>query len=227
MIIFNYPPHFYNRFMQKPLLLFTLSFFFVLTIFMVWLNTQNSQPFRTDLKQSIIEKLRSIDSLSKIKKVDVVYILGGNQKSLQFKAKTVSELFHNGICKRIWVLSSSGITEYNPSLGRNWTNDEWTIMRLGKYGIPKEDIELIKVDEGFFGTYSEAKDVSNLIIERGHNSVLLIAQPYHTRRVRTCFNKTLGSHPVSVYIHDSGEKMPLRYLIVEYIKLKVYQYFLI
>jgi len=64
--------------------------------------------------------------------------LGGSQRSLELKYKTASELFHKGICKRIWILSRPGKTEYSKSLRRNLTNDECSLLlllggRLKKY----------------------------------------------------------------------------------------------
>ena len=198
-----------------------------MTVSAVWLNSNHAQAFRTDLKQSIIKELISIKSPAPEEKVDVIYVLGGNQASLGFKAKTVSGFFQKGICKRIWVSSLSGITEYNQVLGRNWTKNEYTLMKLKKFGIPNKYVELIKIKEGFFGTFSEAEKISSLLEEKGYKSILLVAQPYHTQRVNLSFNKYLADQNVSMYIQGSGERMWMRHLIVEYIKLKVYKYFLI
>ena len=143
------------------------------------------------------------------------------------KYKTAAELFHKGICKRIWILSRPGKTEYNRSLGRNLTNDEWSVLKLKEFGVPEENIEPIKMDEGFFGTFSEAKGISSLIKGRGYKDILLVAQLYHTRRVKLSFNKFMTDQNVSLNIIGSGEQLFLRHHIVEFIKLKIYQYFLV
>ena len=193
----------------------------------IWLTTKSAGNFRTDLKQSILKKLIRVNPPGPGEKVDVMYLLGGNQTSMEFKSKTASEFFHKGLCRKIWVMSRPGITKYNRALGRNWTENEYSIMKLKKFGIPEKNIEVIKINEGFFGTYSEARGISSVIREKQYKSILLITQPYHTHRVKICFNKFLSDEKVSRYVQGSSERMLLRHLIVEFIKLKVYQSLLI
>ena len=105
--------------------------------------------------------------------------------------------------------------------------DEWSVLKLKEYGVPEENVEAIKIDEGFFGTYSEAKGISSLIKIRGYKSILLVAQLYHTHRVKLSFNKFMADQNISLNIIGSGEQLFLRHHIVEFIKLKIYQYFLV
>jgi hypothetical protein len=128
--------------------------------------------------------------------------------------------------KKILILSRTGKTEYSVSLGRNLTNDEWSILKLKEFGVPKERIETIRINEGFFGTFSEAKGISSLIKNRGYKSLLLISSPDHTHRVKISFNKHLKGR-AAFYVQGSEEKQFLRDLIVEFFKLKVYQYLLV
>ena len=128
--------------------------------------------------------------------------------------------------KKILILSRTGKTEYSVSLGRNLTNDEWSILKLKEFGVPKERIETIRINEGFFGTFSEAKGISSLIKNRGYKSLLLIPSPDHTHRVKISFNKHLKGR-AAFYVQGSEEKQFLRDLIVEFFKLKVYQYLLV
>jgi len=213
--------------MQKPLTVFILSLFSILIVFAALLGSNNARIFRADLKQSIRKELINVVPPAPGEKIDVIYILGGNQTSMELKSKTASEFFQNGMCNKIWIMSGSGITEYSKKLGRNWTKNEYAIKQLKESGIPKKNIELVKVQEKFFGTLSEAKDISSLIQQKQFKSILLIAQPYHTHRVNISFNKFLAGQNISLYIQDSGERMLLRHLMAEYIKFKIYQHFLI
>ena len=120
-----------------------------------------------------------------------------------------------------------GKTEYSPSLGRNLTNDEWSILKLKEFGVPKEHIEPIKIKEGFFRTFAEAKGISSLIKIRGYKSLLLVSTPYHTHRLKISFDNFLKNQNTSLLIQGSETKAFLRDLIIEFFKLKVYQYFLI
>jgi hypothetical protein len=120
------------------------------------------------------------------------------------------------------------ITEYSVSLGRNLTNNEWSNLKLKEFGVPTECIEPIKAKEGFFGTFSEAKGISGLMESRGYRSVLLISSPWHTHRLKISFEKFLRNQHITMYVQKSGERDALlRDLLVEYIKLKVYQYLLV
>ena len=204
-----------------------LSALLVFTISAIWLNTGYSIALRTDLKQSILNELIHINPPAPGVKVDAIYVLGGNQRSLELNYKTAADLFHKGICKRIWILSRPGKTEYSRPLGRNLTNDEWSVLKLKEYGIPAENVEAIKMDEGFFGTFAKAKGISSLIKGRGYKDLLLISSYEHTYRVKISFENFLKEQTASVYIQASGERILLRHAIFEFIKLKIYQYFLV
>ncbi len=187
----------------------------------------SSGLFRSNLKDYLSNRLIACDTLKPGDLVDIVYILGGSQKSLKFKFKTAADLYHQGICKKIWLLSRSGVTEYSPLLQRNLTNDEWALLNMVNLGIPAKNIEPIELKEGFFGTYSEAKGITALLKEKKYKNILLISAPYHTRRVKISFNNFLQDQDVSVYVQASSEKLFLRHFIVEFIKLKIYQYLLV
>jgi DUF218 domain len=213
--------------MHKPLLVVILSILIVIAVSAVWISSTNSQTFRKNLKQSIIKELVSIHPPAPGEKIDVIYMLGGNQKGLDYKAKIVADLYQKGICNRVWVLSLSGVTEYSQVLKRNWTKNEYSLMKLKEFGVPNENVELIKANDGFFGTLSEAEAVSSLLKKRGSKSLLLIAQPYHTQRVKLSFKKFIGDQNISLTIIGSDEQLCLWHHVLEFIKLKAYQYFLI
>jgi len=216
-----------HRFFLRPLFLVSFGALFVFLFSAIWLNSTSSSAFRTDLKHLILSELIDTNSLPSGAKVDAIYVLGGSQTSLELKYKTASELYHKGICKRIWILSRPGITEYSVSLGRNFTNNEWSILKLAEFGVPAECIEPIKIKEGFFGTFTEAKGISFLVEKQGYKSLLLISSPEHLHRAEISFDNFLKDQNTSMYVQESGGCILLRYLLVEFIKLKVYQYLLV
>ena len=207
--------------------LFIVSALLVFLFSATWLNSNSARHFRTDLKQSILNELIYINPPAPGAKVDAIYVLGGSQRSLEFKYKTAADLFHKGICKRIWILSRPGKTEYSRSLRRNLTNDEWSVLKLKEFGVPEENVEPIKIDEGFFGTYSEAKGISSQLKIRGYKDILLISSREHTYRAKISFENFLKEQIVSIYTQASEERVLLRTAILEFNKLKIYQYFLI
>jgi len=135
---------------SKLYLLSTVLFVFALST--IWLNSNNAGHFRTDLKQFILNELIDINPPPFGAKVDAIYILGGSQRSLAFKYKLAADLFHRETSNQIWILSRPGKTEFSRSIGRNLTNDEWSIQKLKEFGVPEENVEPIKLKEGFFGT---------------------------------------------------------------------------
>ncbi len=144
---------------KKPISLILFSSLVTFSLSLVWLNSSSASDVRADLKHLLSDELIHINPLNLGAKADVLYVLGGSQTSLEHRYKTAADLFHKGICKNIWILSRPGKTEYSPSLGRNLTNDEWSILKLNEFGVPKEFILPIKVKDRFFGTFSEANDV--------------------------------------------------------------------
>ena len=200
---------------------------FIFAFSAIWLNSSSAGRFRTDLKRFILNELIYYNPLPYGAKADAIYILGGSQRSLAFKYKTVADLFHQGISNRIWILSRSGKTEFSRSLGRNLTNDEWSVLKLKEFGVPEENVEAIKIDEGFFGTFSEAEDISSLLKSRQYKRIILISSDDHTKRIKISFDNFLKVRDIKAYTQGSGEKILLRQAIFEFIKLKGYQYFLL
>jgi hypothetical protein len=80
------------------------------------------------IEKKFLSNLISVDALLKDARFDAAYILGGDQTSLKAKYKAMSNIYKQGNCNTIIILSRSGITEYNPSFGRNLANNEWSLM---------------------------------------------------------------------------------------------------
>ena len=157
----------------------------------------------------------------------VLYVLGGNQINLKLKFAAAASLYHKGTVRRLLVLSVPGITEYDQSIQRNLTNDEWSTRELSKLGIRNNDVEFIHIKDGFFGTLSEAKTVARVLSRRGIKELLLVCSSYHGRRVGVAFSSYLKDDGVKMKIFSVDEKVPLTYLLVEYMKLILYENFLI
>jgi uncharacterized SAM-binding protein YcdF (DUF218 family) len=160
-------------------------------------------------------------------KADAIYILGGSQPSLKHKFRTASILYGKGICRKMLILSRPGITEFSSSLGRNLTNNEWALWKLEEVGISKDHVEAVVVEQGFFGTLAEAKAISTLIRQRGYRSVILLSSAYHTRRVKSSFEKFSQEHSAKLYIVGSAEGVSLWELMKEFAKLQFYRFFLV
>ncbi|OQX91809.1 MAG: hypothetical protein B6D58_06205 [candidate division Zixibacteria bacterium 4484_95] len=213
--------------LAKKLILFIAACTCLVSFFVLWTLIFPSNILSTNIENLIRKELICIDPLPFATTVDAIYILAGSQSSLKLKFKTAATFYQDGISKKILVLHRAGITEYSPDLQRNLTNDEWSILQLKRFGVPKQNIEPISIREGFFGTLSEAKGISKLITERRYRSLILISSPEHTDRVKISFENLLQHNNIKVYVQSSDERVSLIQLLIELIKLKIYEYFLV
>ncbi len=192
-----------------------------------WLNSDYAGQFRYDVRRAILDELVNIKPLSQGETVDVIYVLGGGQTSQRYKYEKVAELFKAGVTKKIWIINTPGITEYSEKLKRNYTNNEWALSELKEFGVPEENVEFVNVKKRFFGTFSEARDISVLLKHQRYKRILLLTQRYHTKRVMISFRHFLSDTDTSMFIQASAEKQVLRETIVEIIKLIIYKWFLV
>jgi hypothetical protein len=139
----------------------------------------------------------------------------------------VAEIRGDGEGEKILVATVPGITEYAGDLERNLTNDEWTIRELARNGVGVEDIEFITLEDGFFGTFREARTLRAISDERGIEKLLLVCSEYHSSRVRATFSALFRSSGVEIAFHTADEKVGKWALILEYVKLVFYENVLI
>ncbi len=158
---------------------------------------------------------------------DMVYILGGGQTSLQEKYARLASLYRHIHCGRILILDRPGITEYDPEVERNLTNNEWSLLRLGWLGIRRQDVEFLSIHDGYFGTLSEARAVTELMEAREYRTVLLITAPHHTGRVKRSFRHMFGDSRRKCLVTGSAEEAPIGELLMENLKLVVYTFILL
>jgi uncharacterized SAM-binding protein YcdF (DUF218 family) len=157
----------------------------------------------------------------------LIYVLGGNQDTLLHRFRKAASLYHQGLSGKILILNRPGITEYSPELGRNLTNNEWAIREFEELNVEKEDIEPVSVPKWFFGTLSEAREVSDIAREKGCNRLILVSSAYHTRRVFTTFSKLGSNRSPEYFIYGSDDVTGLQGLLSEYVKLFLYDNFAI
>lgn len=220
---------FFKKIRLKKVILFlgvsAFVFFFITWLFLI----NESVPGHKELKFLLMKRLIRVEPLtensynSTSKSTNILYVLGGSHKSLKKKFKTAADLYSRGLCEKMLLLSEPGITEYDPLLGRNLTNDEWAINKLVDLGVKKEDIEPILLKKGVFGTFTEAKGISDIALKRGYNHLILVTSSYHTMRTWVTFSKLLDGSGVTLYIYASDESVGLRHILLEYVKLKCYE----
>lgn len=223
----------------KKLLFFLViggfTFGIILWLFQKWElhDLIEKVPFNRELKIFLVERLVKLDTSpfalneSSQELEGVIYVMGGSQKNLKYRFKTAAELYHKGIAKKLMILDEPGITEYDPQIGRNLTNNEWCIRELVNSGFGKGDIEFMVMERGFLGTMREAKAVSTIALERDYKRLVLVSSSYHTKRVWVTFSRILMYNNLFLDIYSSNEDTDLRNLLFEYVKLISYEYIIL
>jgi hypothetical protein len=154
----------------------------------------------------------------------VVYILGGTQESLVYKWKTLGRLYAEGTVRKILILHRPGITEYNPALGRNLTNDEWATGKLEEAGVAVDDVEFVPVSPASFDTFAEIRVISALARSRRVKRLLLVSSTHHTKRVWLSVSHFNADNAFESYTYGSEEKAGTFELLMENLKLRMYMY---
>jgi hypothetical protein len=157
----------------------------------------------------------------------VAYVLGGRQDSLNYKWRTVGQLYAEGTVRKILILHRPGITEYSPALGRNLTNDEWATGKLKEEGVAVENVEFIPVHPSTFGTFAEAREISALVRSRRINRLVLVSSTHHTKRVWLSISHFNADNAFESYIYGSEERAGIIELLREYLTLGIYRYFVL
>jgi hypothetical protein len=154
----------------------------------------------------------------------VVYILGGTQESLEYKCKTVGQLYAEGV-RHVLTLHRPGITEFSPALGRNFTNDEWLTGKLKEAGVAVENVEFVPVPFATFDTFAEARVVSTIARSRKVKQLVLVSSTHHTKRVWLSFSHFNADNAFESYTYGSEERAGTFELLMENMKLRFYMYF--
>ena len=204
--------------MSRPLL---YTGFFLIGILVIL-----ATPVKGTIKSALNQHLIAPDAGYSWGHFDAGYVLGGSPDSLLLKFRKAALLYKKGTIGTILVPHRSGITEYYPQFKRNLKNDEWSVMKLRDLGVPESKIKIVHINEGFFGTYSEAKSISALVRKRGYGSLLLITAAFHTKRTRLSFQNFLDPG-VRLAVVSTDEKVGLFELLSETLKLQVYRLFLL
>jgi len=207
----------------------TIIAFLAILLFLNLEGFPGHKEFKVFLMKRLVkeEHLSANYSDPHSKPKNVIYVLGGGQKSLKHRFKAAANLYHKGSAEKILILSRQGITEYDLLLKRNLTNNEWAINKLIELGVKKEDIEAVQIEEGFFGTLSEAKSIPQIVKGRGYSNLILVSSSYHTMRVWVSFSKFAEDKELDLFIYRAEDHANLIGLLFEYFKLIFYERFLL
>ncbi|HEX2958330.1 MAG TPA: ElyC/SanA/YdcF family protein [Chitinispirillaceae bacterium] len=204
----------------KPLLFILIAWIFIFAISHIHFTVLT--PLRSNL-----QKYLTVSEELPEDKADALYILGGSTTSTERHIKKAVALYHQHKTDRILIFDSKAKCDYYPLLKRNLTRNEWVIKKLTTGGIPEDQIDIAPVKEIFFGTLSEARDVSRYLRAKKYKSVILLSSPCHSRRISETFCHYLKNSNIQMHIATSNDPFSFSETILEFIKVHVYRVIII
>ncbi len=130
-----------------------------------------------------------------IKNVDAIVVLSGDEGA---RVKDASKLFRSGFAKYLIITKSD-----HEDIQENRTNSE-KMMRIAiEEGVASDSILFTNQEAG--DTIGEAQEVLAVANQRQINSLLVITDPYHTRRVKIIFNRIFKDDDISISVHGVSD----------------------
>lgn len=152
-----------------------------------------------------------------LQKADVIGVLSGNDES---RIREAARLYNEGISYNI-ILSKTAQTFGDFDL-------PYTVLQkemLEQEGVPSGAIYISEIPAK--NTGQEASGIKKRMYDLGFSSVLIVTDPWHTRRVRMIFSDSFRNTGFRVYIHsapDSGYNKYFWWLSSEGWKTTVSEY---
>ena len=136
---------------------------------------------RGQLLRGLANALIVQDPLSK---ADAVVVLGGGMQTRPFEA---ARLYREGYAPRVLVASP----ELRPTdkMGITAADTKVTKRILSKQGMP--DSAVVEFGDEVSSTHEEALALGSWIRKTGAKKIIIVSDPFHTRRVRWLFKKEL------------------------------------
>lgn len=175
-----------------------------------------------DLKKVLQSYLIIPDTLPE-GKADALYILGGPGRSTYHHIQKALSLYRDQKTDHILIFDSRGWWGYDRLSGRRISVNEWVIKKLTSGGVPAAMIEIVSVKEGFFGTFSEARDVVHYLESKSYRSVICVSSPCHTRRVYNSFMHFTKTSAIQLYTIGSNDPFGFIQMIMELVKVTIYK----
>jgi uncharacterized SAM-binding protein YcdF (DUF218 family) len=156
--------------------------------------------FRAPLLSGIANAWIVHDPLSQ---ADAIVVLGGGVQTRPFEA---ARLFRDGYAPRVLVASP----ERKPTdeMGLTAGDTETTKQILVKRGVP--DSAIVVFGNEVSSTHEEALALRNWLEQTGAKKIIIVSDPFHTRRVRWLFRKELATTGGQIL---TGVAAPLKYTV--------------
>jgi uncharacterized SAM-binding protein YcdF (DUF218 family) len=136
----------------------------------------------------------------KLVHADVIVVLSGR---LPERAMEAARVYKAGYSDQVWISPPvSPVDDLKAMkisyLGEDFYNEKVLIAK----GVPPDSIRIL--DNPDANTEAEVRQIANDLFKSDLHSVIIVTSKAHTRRVRTIWNKLVGSEPRMIvhYAHD-------------------------
>lgn len=131
----------------------------------------------------------------RVRNVDAIVVLSGDEGA---RVKEASKLFGSGLAKYLIITKSD-----HEEIQENQTNSE-KMMRIAiDEGVASDSILFTNQEAG--DTIGEAREVLAVAKQRQINSILVITDPYHTRRTKIVFNQIFKGSEIRTSVHGISD----------------------
>lgn len=125
---------------------------------------------------------------------DAIVILGGESESYS-RTRQAVELFNQGYAPRV-VFSGGTMRDF----GLACSSAQFSLEAAQELGLPKSSVV---ISDEAQSTYDEAVNLARLARERGWRSLIVVTDPFHTRRAGRTFRTLMPG--VSIYIRAAPD----------------------
>lgn len=195
----------------------------VVALFVVLCIYMSFGLFRYYLKKKLVDYL-TVTAEPACFHYDALYMLGGSTLSTYHHMLKAAELYKHGYIHKILIFKNSDRGPLDPVLHKNLSVNEWLIRHFKKNGVPDSAVTVIHINERFFGTLSEARDVAVYSKNEQYRSIILLSSPCHSRRVALSFGTYLENSSINFLCVGSKDTFSGQELVLEFLKVQVYKF---
>lgn len=132
---------------------------------------------------------------------DSIVVLSGR---LPERALEAARLYHAGYADQVWISQPISPAEQLKTmkivyLGEDFYNEKVLLAQ----GVPVDAIHIL--DQPSANTEEEVREISQILRRNNSHNVIVVTSKPHTRRVRTIWNKLVGSDPRAIVRFTNGD----------------------
>ncbi|HEY1468672.1 MAG TPA: YdcF family protein [Candidatus Acidoferrum sp.] len=136
-----------------------------------------------------------------LQKADAIAVLSGN---FPIRAMEAAKLYHLGYAKEIWLTHPGTHSDPLKEFGVRYpSEDDCNYKVLRKEGIPAKAIHIL--DASVANTADELDVISAALVDTGSQSVIVVTDKPHTRRVHTLWKEFDADRGIAIVRGVTGD----------------------